>query len=401
MHLNHWRLFLKYQKKLKVMSRVLIFDTNFSVKPIYDTLSESGHEVFVIGGNPNDSLCSSNFNWINLNYSDIDKCLQIIEEYSIDYILPGGNDFSYLICSQISEILGLDYLDGYDNSKKINHKDKFRSFCHDNSLHSPKVYKDIDQIDSNLVIIKPSDCYSGRGATKLHNTSKKELYDAIEIAKSFSKNGDCVIEEFVTGDLFSHSAFIENKKIKIDFFVEEYCTANPYTVDTSRVTYDIDDVVKNGIRNDIEKISSLLNLKDGLIHTQFISNSKDFWILEVTRRCPGDLYSELIEMSTGFEYSKAYWKYFLKDSVSSFLSGTKKNIIRHTISTPHGQNYQGLEFFEPVLIKKIINLLKVGENLDKSPFSRVGIIFIEEAANNRNDEIFEKFIDRKIYKFLK
>ena len=100
------------------MSRVLIFDTNFSVKPIYDSLKEENYEVFVIGVNPNDSLCSPDYNWINTNYSNLSKCLEIIEDYKIDNIIPGGNDFSYLICSQLSEILGLDYLDGYEISKK-------------------------------------------------------------------------------------------------------------------------------------------------------------------------------------------------------------------------------------------------------------------------------------------
>ena len=53
------------------MSRVLIFDTNFSVKPIHDSLKEENYEVFVIGGNPNDSLCSPDYNWINTNYSKL------------------------------------------------------------------------------------------------------------------------------------------------------------------------------------------------------------------------------------------------------------------------------------------------------------------------------------------
>ena len=45
---------------------------------------------------------------------------------------------------------------------------------------------------------------------------------------------------------------------------------------------------------------------DGLIHTQFISDNNTFSLIEVTRRCPGDLYSKLIQMSTGINYSELY-----------------------------------------------------------------------------------------------
>ena len=36
------------------MTRVALFDTNLSAAPIHAYLVEAGHEVFVIGGNPDD-----------------------------------------------------------------------------------------------------------------------------------------------------------------------------------------------------------------------------------------------------------------------------------------------------------------------------------------------------------
>ena len=60
-----------------------------------------------------------------------------------------------------------------------------------------------------------------------------------------------VIEEFIQGQLYSHSAFIVDKKIIIDFVVEEHCIVNPFVVDTSRVLYNFDRDILNQIRNDI------------------------------------------------------------------------------------------------------------------------------------------------------
>ena len=51
--------------------KVMLLDTNFSAKPIYDYLVQTGTEVYVVGGNPNDVLAKSVNNYINLDYSNI------------------------------------------------------------------------------------------------------------------------------------------------------------------------------------------------------------------------------------------------------------------------------------------------------------------------------------------
>ena len=52
------------------MTRVALFDTNLSAAPIHAYLVEAGHEVFVIGANPDDYLARSVRNYIQLDYSD-------------------------------------------------------------------------------------------------------------------------------------------------------------------------------------------------------------------------------------------------------------------------------------------------------------------------------------------
>ena len=59
------------------------------------------------------------------------------------------------------------------------------------------------------------------------------------------------------------------------------------------------------LKEKVELISERLSLVDGLLHVQFILDSGRYWFVEMTRRCPGDLYSLLIEMSTGFYTQKA------------------------------------------------------------------------------------------------
>ena len=69
----------------------------------------------------------------------------------------------------------------------------------------------------------------------------------INSAKQFSKSGAVIAEEFVDGKLYSHSAFIKNKKIVVDFFVNEYCTVYPYQVNSSNISKQLSQKIQQGL----------------------------------------------------------------------------------------------------------------------------------------------------------
>ena len=59
--------------------KILLLDTNFSSGPIYDYLIESGNEVYVIGNNPNDFLAKFAKNYIQSDYTKINRIATIAE----------------------------------------------------------------------------------------------------------------------------------------------------------------------------------------------------------------------------------------------------------------------------------------------------------------------------------
>ena len=73
------------------MSNVLLVDTNFSSGPIYQFLIQSGHNVTVLGRNPNDALAKSGYKYIQFDYSDIENTRKIITDHQIDFLVPGCN----------------------------------------------------------------------------------------------------------------------------------------------------------------------------------------------------------------------------------------------------------------------------------------------------------------------
>ena len=325
--------------------KILLLDTNFSSGPIYNYLVESGNEVYVIGNNPNDFLAKYAKNYIQSDYTIIAQTRRLIESLQIEYIVPGCNDRSYQVYTELNSNQQFSLSDSSEINEIINNKKKFRSFATANKLSVPRVIKSKDVGGIWPLIIKPVDAYSGMGITIIKESERNMLPSAMKFAKENSRTKTCIIEEFVEGQLYSHSAFISNKSILIDFIVEEHGTANSFAVDTSKVINDFSQKILDDIRKEICHLADKLNLVDGLIHTQFIKHGNSFWIIEVTRRCPGDLYSYLIESSTGFNYSQFYTKPFLNQKINLPDQPLKTAyILRHTISRPNEGFFSSIKF---------------------------------------------------------
>jgi len=384
------------------MQKVLLIDTNFSSAPIYNYLIHSGYEVFVMGGNPNDFLAKSVKNYINFNYSDIDGVKKIIKKMNIEYLVPGCNDLSYKVCAELNSTGRYCGLDSLETTEIINNKLTFRTFATHVGLPAPRMITGENKGKIWPLIVKPVDAYSGRGMKIIKKTEQHALETAIKRAKEFSRSKTIVLEEYVKGQLYSHSAFIADRKIVMDFIVEEYSTANPFVVDTSRVVYDFPRKMLNDIRESITLMAQKLNLIDGLIHTQFIKKGDSFWLIEITRRCPGDLYSQLIELSTGFKYAQTYVQPFIKRKIPLKKNKIKKSwVMRHTVSQSHDDILGSIKFNFPVHLEKTVQLSLAGDIVKASPFGRIALIFLRSNSEKELMEIYKKTIDKKLYTIQK
>jgi formate-dependent phosphoribosylglycinamide formyltransferase (GAR transformylase) len=379
---------------------VLLVDTNFSSIPIYEYLVSLGMRVYLMGRNPDDFMAKNIQNYIQIDYSDLKVLKQTISEFKIDYVIPGCNDHSYEICSQLTGEPCRINVDDFETTTTLLNKSKFRHFALLNQLPVPSVFtlESAKQADCSL-IVKPVDAFSGKGITQIATPDFSSIQIAIEIAKSHSRNGEVIIEEFVEGQLYSHSAFLNNQKIIQDFIVEEYGSANSFVVDTSFVKINFPNHLLQQVRRCIEKIAQLLNLKDGLIHTQFICNEQKIWLIEITRRCPGDLYSQLIELTTAFPYVANYAMPFIGQPLKKeSLNNQTKSIIRHTVTQQETGVFYNLSFQKPLNIARYISISTSGDLLKPSPNGRVGILFAEVNDEEQKMALTNAFLERRVYR---
>lgn len=380
------------------MKRILLVDTNVSAAPIYRYLQGTGAEVHVVGGNANDYLARTATHYVNLDYSNVDALAGLVRELGVDYLVPGCNDRSYQACAAVNALRSCSGIDTVEATESINNKERFRRLATEIGIPVPRVFPEERVETDGPVIVKPVDAFSGRGTTVVRASDRPALDTAISLAKSFSQTNACIVETYLSGRLYSHSAFVANNAIAADFIVEEHGTANPFVVDTSRVDYAFSLDMLQAIRGEVVKLAERLSLRDGLVHTQFIVDGDRFWFVEVTRRCPGDLYSQLIELSTGFPYCEAYARPFIGRAMMETPTPLRRNwITRHTVSVSAKQHMESVEFKIPLHTVKWVPLAVAGDAIQPSPFSRIGLLFAESETQEDQDRLFERMLRRELY----
>jgi biotin carboxylase len=383
------------------IKNILLCDANFCVLPILKTIKSKGCSVSVVSSKLDDPTHALADESIAINYADLKLLLKHISETHYDSIVPGCNDRAYMSLAYVAEKLHFKGFDPYETVLTIHHKDRFRTFAERQNYPIPKAINHLDQIEllKFPVLIKPVDSFSGKGINKAY-TVKEFRAHWIE-AKNFSPSGLVIAEEFIEGKLYSHSAFIKNKKIVVDFFVNEYCTVYPYQVNSSNIATLLSDKVQKGLRKWTEQFANDLNLCDGLVHTQFISDNETFYLVEIARRCPGDLYSQLIQKSTGINYAELYSLPFLGIELPDSVSADKtKFYSRHTVSVDKECVFisASLNLNSPCI--QNVQLKYSGEQMKAAPFDKSGIYFIEHKSVEEMEKLTKQLKDFVIIETL-
>lgn len=373
---------------------ILLCDANFCTLPILQAVKKRGYTLTTVGSITKDPGHALADNSLNIDYSDTELLYKYVSEGNYQGIVPGCNDRSYLSSAFIAEKLGLPGFDSYETVLTIHYKDRFRIYAEQKGYPVPKAILSDKESDSLKfpVLVKPVDSFSGKGINKAYTYD--ELKSLCEEARQHSRSGTVLIEEFVEGKLYSHSAFIKNQKIITDFFVNEYCTVYPYQVNSSNLATLLNDKIKESLRAWAEQFAADLDLCDGLIHTQFISDNTDFYLIEVARRCPGDLYSQLIQKSTGIDYADLYAMPFCGLELPNVVRGNEdKFISRHTSSVDEDCIFISSSLNIADTLVQSVQLKYSGELMKAAPFDKSGIYFVEHATAKKMEQLTEQLKD--------
>ncbi len=353
------------------MKKVLLIGGSHRDIPLIKTLKNLGFFVITVGYK--DYYIGHRYADVAIkeDFSDESKLRRIIDEHTVDYIVPGSGDLPYILASKISHLYKIGNLDDPETAYVIHTKDKFKTFCLEHDIPTPKgvlcSIKDFSEKAKDLefpLIVKPVNLSGGKGISVVR--SEEELKQAIRHASVLSGRDIVVVEEFLKGRILAFSTIIKSKKVVYSFVAEEFTAENSFFIQTTIKT-SVDPSLKMAMTAIIEKIAKLLNLKDGLIHAQFIEKDGKVFVLELTRRIPGDLFPTLIDISDGVNYTESVINGYLGREINIKRQGPQiDNAFRYNILAIRSGIYKGTK------IKNPIEVLEFLEIKDRDTYTKVG-----------------------------
>jgi len=314
-----------------------------------------------------------------INFNDIEEVRKIIKKEKINYLIPGSGEESYLNTVLLAKEFNIGNFDKIEVARLIHNKWRFKDFCLQHGISTPKgIYYQDNQDLSVLtfpVVVKPTNLSGGRGVDIVYNENEfqKSLKKTTEITN------EIFFEEYIHGQLIAYSIFLQDQKIMYAFSGIDETYLNPYLI-TTAYPLTLDSKVEEILSKDIEKIAKILSLVDGMFHLQVIIKDDIPYIIDVTRRIPGDFYPYLIEKADGVDYSKAVVKAYIGDRVQNeFFVKYKRFIVRYVAMPSTNGIYRGLTIDDNIKnnILMRFDLLSIGSRIDNYLGTQVAIFLIE------------------------
>ncbi len=322
--------------------KILLLGGSHRDIPLIKAAQELGYFVITLGAKDYYKGHKYSNKYFLVDFNDLEKVKQIIKDEQIDFLLPGCGEESYLNTVRLSKELNMGNFDNFEVAKLVHNKWQFKQFCLENDVCTPNGFyytRKQDILKLNFpIVVKPTNLSGGRGVDVVQN--QEQLNIALNAALKVTD--DIFLEEYIEGKLIAYSVFIKNQKIIYSFSGIDDTYLNPYLITTAYLVK-LDTKVEQRLIKDIQTIAQKLNFVDGMFHLQVIIKDSLPYIIDVTRRIPGDFYPYLIEQSDEVQYSKAVVKAYIGDTITDeFKNKANKFVIRHVVMPEKNGVYKDL-----------------------------------------------------------
>jgi len=377
--------------------KLLVLNGSHSEIPLIQAGKKLGFQVITTGNAP--QLIGHGYadEYHYADFSDKEEILKLATKLKIDFICSNANDFGAITAAYVAEKMGLPGHDAHDIALTLHHKDLFKAFAIKHQIPTPYAESFIDaETAINAItddekfplIIKPVDLTGGKGISQIND--RREGVEAVRKAFNISREKRIVIEEFIKGTLHSFSTFVLDGKVVCYFSDNEFSYLNPYFVSTSAAPAINIDEVANTLIDAVETIAKLLSLQDGIFHIQYLFDGKKAKIIDITRRCSGDLYPYPVNYATHLDWAEWIVKAEAGIDCSDFPSVKQVGYCgRHCIMAPCNGIVQHVHVSEYIAKNIYDSLLwwKKGEVIDHYMVQKLGIVCL---SFDSMEEMLEK-----------
>ncbi len=257
---------------------------------------------------------------VGIPYADTFLCISTIDKeavlaaamkYKPDYIITSTSDMPVRTVSWVNEQLGNPVDITYEDSICATDKAAMRHRMKEHGVPIPafQVVDTYEEFETavtqmeDLFVIKPADNAGSRGVILVEKNKAPEYRKLYSFCRSFSRSGEVLLEQFMTGPEVSVESFTTEKMTQIISITDKTVTDRPYFVELghtepSRLPLDI--------QNEIKKVTidavAAVGVINGPTHTELKITPDGVKLVEIAARLGGDfITSRLVPLSTGVD----------------------------------------------------------------------------------------------------
>lgn len=257
---------------------------------------------------------------------DVDAVERIAREENACRIMDICIDRPIPVAAYVAEKLHLPHPLSYQSSLVVTNKNLMKKFMLDNGISTSRFapITDVSQL-SNLdlkypLMVKPSDASGSIGIVRVDSVDALE--PAVVGALQKSRNGQAIVEEYVTGTEIQIDCFIENRRVNILDIKEkrkirEDAFSLPYG---SIIPARISSAVRKKIDVLCDRLVQSLDIVNGPLYIQAIATETEIYVIEFGVRFGGGLSFKVIHDVAGVDVVDA--------TAEAYLGGEPKVMSR-------------------------------------------------------------------------
>lgn len=375
------------------MKKIMILGASILQLPAIEKALKMGLQVVVVDMNPDavgmklDGVISEVISTI-----DIPAVVEAAKKHRVNGVMTLASDMPMRSVAAVAKALGLVGITD-DTALKATNKAVMRQALAEANVPVPKFFKvsckaEYDVAVNNFsvpFIVKPADNSGSRGIFKISDLSdKKQIEDAYKYSKQYSRNGDVVVEEYMSGPEVSVETLTVNGECYVIQITDKITTGAPHFVEMghtqpTRLPGDI----PARIAEVAKAANKAIGITNGPSHTEIIVTGDGPKIVELGARLGGDcITTHLVPLSTGVDMVECCIKIALGEEPDIQPKFRKGSAIRYFEQTAgEVKRIDGIEeALEIPGVKQISIVHGVGEQITEidSSAARMGFVVVQQ-----------------------
>lgn len=373
--------------------KIMILGASILQLPAIEKAKEMGLDVIAVDMNP-EAIGFGVPGVVKEVISTIDTpgIVEAAKRHQIDGIMTLATDMPMRSVAAVAKEMGLVGIDA-DTALKATNKAEMRKALQVSEVPIPKFYKVASEEEymeavknfTDPFIVKPADSSGSRGICEVQDINDQNVIkEAYEYCRPFSRVGDVVVEEYMSGPEVSVETLSINGECHVIQITDKFTTSAPHYVEMghSQPTRHNREVAER-IKEVAIAANKAIGIKNGPSHTEIIVTSEGPKIVELGARLGGDcITTHLVPLSTGVNMVECCIKIALGEKPDVELKWNKGSAIRY-FQQHSGvvKNIKGIEEAEKVDgVKQISIIHGVGEKVMEvtSSGARMGFVIVQD-----------------------